>query len=472
MHGELLPYLQGSTTILIKQHDVGEMIEKIFHRISGPELPTHPLSSQYWEARRRQYPGWVFMEHKLKSEERSVFDIIRKFGGIYIADNVESWMNIPEAMRSHEAICFIDSGSRQIAILMGEKGCKPLSITNQPYHDRNHFEHFRSSGGLLTTDHICPSGADSRFFNIETAIAICHKPGKDLEHNLSIFSNFARLGHGVDRLREVFQAVSSVVERQCISDLAFISNDRNNRVSFQNILRFVYEKYPSMPVVQIGANDGILADPVRSAITRFNASSVLFEPVIEYALLCASNYSSCPNVKVLPLAVSSQEDASDIILQYITPEDIAKHGLPDWTQGIGTSHPDRNAMGGHTINQDMHQRLLQISKISTLNSIGIMEFREYIIQFDDFILCVDIEGADVDLVKALFEGGIRPSVVQLEILNCPKDDISSLLSIASDYNGIIVSEGSDLVLIKKELMAEFLSCALINGNKVSARIFS
>jgi FkbM family methyltransferase len=89
-------------------------------------------------------------------------------------------------------------------------------------------------------------------------------------------------------------------------------------------------------VVQVGANDGVRADPVRAFITQYRWPALLIEPDPIVFEQLKRNYSAFPLVRTLNLAISDQ----DGILPFFVPKDSLVAESPRLS-GLSSLHRDQ-----------------------------------------------------------------------------------------------------------------------------------
>ena len=78
-------------------------------------------------------------------------------------------------------------------------------------------------------------------------------------------------------------------------------------LSIQKMLRNLYKNNLVNKIVQIGANDGLRFDELRSFIIEFNTKALLVEPIPEYFKL-KNNYKDQKNIILENSAISVNEE--------------------------------------------------------------------------------------------------------------------------------------------------------------------
>ena len=105
-------------------------------------------------------------------------------------------------------------------------------------------------------------------------------------------------------------------------------------------------------ILQVGSNDGIMADPVREIILAYKLPAILVEPIPDIFEQLRLNYSDKSNIRFENVAVSTESGEAEIF--QITPE--AKH-LPKWVHALASfdkstllKHNDNLGIRGGTLN--------------------------------------------------------------------------------------------------------------------------
>ncbi len=84
-------------------------------------------------------------------------------------------------------------------------------------------------------------------------------------------------------------------------------------------------------IIQIGANDGVMDDPVRQAILNLNLPALLVEPLPDIVEKLKSNYAGRRFVRLENVAISTTSGEAEIFRV-----SAQAHHLPAWTHGIAS----------------------------------------------------------------------------------------------------------------------------------------
>jgi hypothetical protein len=175
------------------------------------------------------------------------------------------------------------------------------------------------------------------------------------------------------------------------------------KLNFHQILADLANKQ-AIDYVQIGAMDGKSYDPMWPFLQDFSHAierADVFEPnPIQFKRL-SDNLERFPQIRCHNLAIGSPDCDSEQTLYYVHPDDIAKHGLPRWAEGISSFYLDKNALGGIGPQQtpEIHSLIkpyIRDFKVKTLplrsafDSLGIKGCD---------VLLTDTEGHDWEIIK-------------------------------------------------------------------------
>jgi len=162
-------------------------------------------------------------------------------------------------------------------------------------------------------------------------------------------------------------------------------------------------------IIQIGANDGQLADPVHQIIKALSLPAILVEPLPDKFERLRRNYCNQPDIRFENVAIGTE--AGDTEFFRVSP--AAKH-LPEWAQGIASFDKsfllkckDIPGIKGKTF----------VPYIETVR-VSVITFDQLLQKHSDVArltaLQVDTEGYDFVVVKAAIAAGCLPRIINYE----------------------------------------------------------
>jgi FkbM family methyltransferase len=192
------------------------------------------------------------------------------------------------------------------------------------------------------------------------------------------------------------------------------------------------KKAPGFFFVQVGANDGVMADPIRPLVYEFgNWRGVLLEPNPAVYEILKSNYHDQPGLSFECLAISDTEGVATL------------HVSGDSKETIGQGSLDANFAAIAAGISKSAIRTVNI-KTATLNTL----FAKHNIQEMD-LLQIDAEGHDYKiLVQLLTDTKVRPSIIQFEHSLMDKTQYGHCSRLLSNAGYRILPVGIDTVALR------------------------
>jgi FkbM family methyltransferase len=209
-------------------------------------------------------------------------------------------------------------------------------------------------------------------------------------------------------------------------------------------------------VVQVGANDGMTNDPIYKHLNNNeNVKAVFVEPQPDAFQKLISNYKKFYDRNGHHFVNMALSDGGSSLMMYrikLSMRDAFK----------STYKENSNPSGITSTNRAHIENFLE--KINAENSNGwsnwIEEFSVPSVSFAELIkrlsvdkinlLQVDVEGGDYMIVKMVFDSGLRPDCINMEIKNLSDEHKRKTYDMLyHDY--YIVRHGGDLLAIKKSL---------------------
>lgn len=211
--------------------------------------------------------------------------------------------------------------------------------------------------------------------------------------------------------------------------------------SFFNFESFLYRhlaNYKTLTFLQIGANDGMMNDP----IYKFNLKnkSLVFgyvlEPLPDIFLKLVNNYKSCANIKAFNFAIHASE--AEMVLHRVKPS--LESQIPEFARGIASfdsTHWEKTTL---VPNVDyMEQVIVKCVSFDSFVKSNSIEKLD--------LLLLDTEGYDYQILMSIDFTLIRPKIIRFE--HGVRNNImsaSSFVSICNHLNSFgyqIIAESYD-----------------------------
>ncbi len=162
-------------------------------------------------------------------------------------------------------------------------------------------------------------------------------------------------------------------------------------------------------VIQVGANDGVIEDPVCQTIKALSLPALLVEPLPDKFLQLRQNYRDRPNVRFENVAVSTEP--GEAVIYRFNP---AAKNLPSWAAGIASL--DKNVLLKHRHDFGITGKdidfYIESVRVPTVTFSQLM--RKHPDIANPLVLQVDAEGYDFTIVKAAVEAGCLPKIINYE----------------------------------------------------------
>jgi FkbM family methyltransferase len=191
-------------------------------------------------------------------------------------------------------------------------------------------------------------------------------------------------------------------------------------------------------IVQIGANDGVRADPVRHLIQRYGLSGLLVEPLPDLFARLQANYAGQANLRFERCAVGEYD--GEIPLYRVRPDPA----LPDWLQGIASL--DRNHLTSTKFEFDEFEKYVEevtvpvLTVASLLRKHGISEVG---------LLQIDTEGFDCRIVESAIRSGVRPAIINYEHIHVHAIQQAACKRLLAENGYDFVDVGIDTLAVRR-----------------------
>jgi FkbM family methyltransferase len=175
-------------------------------------------------------------------------------------------------------------------------------------------------------------------------------------------------------------------------------------INFWNLLFLVLKEEGHVRYLQIGANDGVLVDPMYEFVceNRHRVSGLLVEPVEIYFQKLKDNYATFHNITTVRRGIHNFENLMTIFVAKVTRnhhQNIAVAGLSSFNKG----HLLKNKS---VIEADIVEEQVRCSSVEEL----LQEF-----DFNDInVLVIDTEGYDFQILDKLDLNQVSPKIVLFE----------------------------------------------------------
>jgi FkbM family methyltransferase len=192
-------------------------------------------------------------------------------------------------------------------------------------------------------------------------------------------------------------------------------------------------------ILQIGANDAVLTDPVYALIRKYDLPALLVEPLPDVFERLRKNVGGNPKVQLANVAIARSSGTASIYR--INPD---TPGMPAWIAGTATF--DRNLLLYHKRAPGVPAHIYEQS-IQEI-SVPVLTIGELLARHDSMpvsIVCIDTEGYDFEVIKSVLDVGLRPDLISYEHKHLSLDDQGECRTLLSGLGYCFFSDEHDTV---------------------------
>lgn len=153
-------------------------------------------------------------------------------------------------------------------------------------------------------------------------------------------------------------------------------------------------------VVQVGANDGTMADPLSPIIARFDWAGLLIEPIPRYFKALKTKYKGNKKIVLKNVGISSEACTETIF--HLSARKEKKY--PEWARGLASF--DKKHVMRAVAEED-------ISEVS-VDCLPLSDLLEEAGFADAEVLVVDVEGAEKLVFSSFHWRQFRPKIIEVE----------------------------------------------------------
>jgi FkbM family methyltransferase len=155
--------------------------------------------------------------------------------------------------------------------------------------------------------------------------------------------------------------------------------------------------------VQIGANDGIVSDPIYPLVKKFPAQfrGLVVEPLKDKFELLKQAYADIASVVPVNVAVHNTE--KEMLIHRVRP-DLEKR-LPEWARGIGSFNPEHHQLSQLDSSYMIAEKVICTTFDDLLSTHNIANIE---------LLITDTEGYDFEILRNIDLTKYRPTYVHFE----------------------------------------------------------
>ena len=191
-------------------------------------------------------------------------------------------------------------------------------------------------------------------------------------------------------------------------------------------------------LLQVGACDGGLGDPVRCFLARGNIRAVLVEPIeANFNRLCA-RYEGMQNVSMLRVAVSHSDG---VVSMYRAREDGRWSGNL-WVGQVASFSREHLLHHGVQDAEIVEEQVPAMTVQSILNHAGVDEVG---------FVQIDTEGFDSEIVNMVLNLKARPDFINFEHKHVTRESLAAVLTRLTECGYVWVQSEYDTLAVKEQV---------------------
>lgn len=220
-----------------------------------------------------------------------------------------------------------------------------------------------------------------------------------------------------------------------------------------NILGFYLKPVVSsgrkLRIIQVGANDGIIEDPLVPFLSSSNVEAVLVEPLPDVGEALRRMYSDSPHVHVEIVGISDQSETIEFFVALRAEDDkIADSRISSFDR----SHVERHIRNRKSIEPAIFGANPRVEKMM-VECCTVAQIMERMGWAEADILVIDAEGLDFAIVNNTLSGGNTFGMIYFEHLNMSAVEYQVLSGKFDEAGYALVISGKDTLAVGPGFLA-------------------
>ncbi|MEX2436575.1 MAG: FkbM family methyltransferase [Candidatus Paceibacterota bacterium] len=211
----------------------------------------------------------------------------------------------------------------------------------------------------------------------------------------------------------------------------------------ENLLKIINKAnldQENIKFISIGANDGVVNDPLAPYIYKYKWEGIFIEPLPQYFKELKKNYGNNQNISLENIAINNKEGFKDICFISSKAPFITK------LLGKRLASFHKKVIEDHSwyipkIKQNIEKMSVPVKPLNY-----ILEKYNY---WDANIVIIDVEGHELKIIKTIDFKKFQPKIIYFEIKHLSKDDEIEAKEILKNEGYALSSLGRDCYGIKK-----------------------
>jgi FkbM family methyltransferase len=231
-----------------------------------------------------------------------------------------------------------------------------------------------------------------------------------------------------------------IIQRSKGFEIGLFPTEGSELSPLQLLLPAIIEKDKDFFFVQVGANDGIRSDLIRSFILKYHLRGICVEPLCDMFEKLKANYSTEPQLIFENVAVAKED--GQMTLYRFKPDTPG----PDYIQGMPSfdKWKLRRVALRHGLTswiEEVRVPSVTFSHLIRRNNVNKIS-----------LLQIDTEGFDFEVVKMALDSGVLPSLINYEVINLTLKDRRESYRLLTSKGYSLIHGRSDTLAVHEGIL--------------------
>jgi FkbM family methyltransferase len=200
------------------------------------------------------------------------------------------------------------------------------------------------------------------------------------------------------------------------------------------------QKDPNFFFLEIGANEGVVADPIHELVQKHSLSGLLVEPLPDLFERLKVNYADQPRVAFERCAIGREDGEASL---YRVRADAP---FPHWAHSIASFSRSHliHQLNGNKSDVSNVEKFVEQVKVPCLTLLTLL--RKHGIE-KLTLLQVGTEGFDCEIVRMALEAGLHPAIINYAFVHATQQEQSDCKKSLMDAGYCFVDIGRDTLAV-------------------------
>lgn len=219
----------------------------------------------------------------------------------------------------------------------------------------------------------------------------------------------------------------------------------------QTVLHALARDERDLFFLEAGAMDGKRYDPIYMFVRHYRWRGIVLEPLRDLFDELTANYAGLPQVTLVNAALTDTDGERSMLR--IPRQAVQEGAVPLWAEGLGTLHPERNALGGVGLDAEQQAAFRAQMRSEKVEGVTLRSLAERYGIPHISLLQVDAEGCELDILRQVDRAGYKPRVIHLEYWALPPHERREIFGMLGERGYRMRMGESDVMAVDEKLHA-------------------